>query len=272
VSRQAAVAAPFASRVGALALAASALAGCYGELVPVECSIAGDAYTPFSPTGGDPITDASELPWRGGGAGDYPDGVEDFRGYSGLPEDIECSTDKSRRSHIDVTEGCLEAIAGDGAEVVGRVRSVNGHFRAVALGYAAGAAEPGEWTDAAVEYRFLAPDAIGTGGENGFKAFVRYRSEDDLLVASWRFDGVVQIQHKGCGRYLVLARKDDQPPPTLGTWHTMRFSANGSELELSLDGAVALTAETRILDSGTVGIRIDARDGVLIDDWRVTPP
>lgn len=259
-------------RAALAVVGASTLAGCVGELVPIQCSRATDAYSPYPAASGGAVGSVLEHPWRGRDESGYPDGVEDFRIYGGAASaDIECSADKSRRAYLDVTDGCLQAVAQDDGGTVGRVGTVSDHFRAVALAFSAGR-QAVEWTDAAVEFRFLVPDPVDPADETGLKAFVRYRSEDDLYVASWRFDGVVQIQRKSCGRYDLLARLTDQAPPPLDAWHTLRFAAVGDDLELSIDGALVLSATGDAEASGTAGIRIDAPEGVLIDDWRIDAP
>lgn len=214
------------------------------------------------------------LPWRGA-ASSYPDGAEDFRGYQPLPATVECASAKQRRGHLDVTAGCLQAVAlGEGGRYQrGLVRTTaDGSFRALALGHDEGDPLPVKWTDQAVEYRFFHRGQSGTGSNPGFKAFVRYRSEDDLYVASWRFDGVVQIQRKRCGEYLALAMRRDLPPPSPAAWHHIRFEAIGEQLVLALDGEEVLAVGSPTFSWGTAGIRIDAADGAYIDDWRVSDP
>jgi hypothetical protein len=235
-----------------------------------------DAPGVYSPYAGDddyPSGTVGDLPWRGASSG-YPDGVEDFRGYSSLPVTVECAADKDRRSHLDVTAGCLEAVAvSDGRYQRGRVHTTSdGYFRALALGHDDGDLPPVKWTDQAIEFRFFHRGRTGSEGNPGFKAFARYRSEDDLYVASWRFDGVVEIQRKRCGDYTTLAIRRDLAPPSADTWHWIRFDAVGDRLTLRLDGRVVLTASSGTFSWGTGGIRIDAADGTYLDDWSVSDP
>jgi hypothetical protein len=225
---------------------------------------AADAYSPYR-TGSFASGAVSTLPWRGA-TSSLPDGRETFDTYASSST-IECSSDKARRSHLDVTAGCLTAIAtGDGVYHRARVDMTDaGALRALALGYADG--ELVKWTDQRSEYRFYY-SGESDGVNPGFKVFARYRSEDDLYVASWRFDGVVQIQRKLCGDYIALA-KIDLPPPTPRTWHRIRFDAVGDKLALYLDDKLALTATSATFSWGTVGIRIDGATGAYLDDWRV---
>lgn len=233
-----------------------------------SCPIAADVYTPFA-TGHAPSGPVAMYPWRGTTA--YPDGDEDFRGYA-LPEIVECGDRKVLRSHLDVTAGCLEAVA-VGAYTRGRITSTgDGAFRAVALPRAPGDDGVVKWTDQSIEFRFFHDGANGPGTNPGWKAFARYRDEDDLYVASWRLDGVVQIQKKRCGAYTALAVSADHGAPTPHVWHHMRLDAVGNRLDLYLDGVLTLSTTSGTFSWGTMGIRADAMTGAYIDDWRVQSP
>jgi hypothetical protein len=229
---------------------------------PVVCNDP-SAYTPYT-TAAHPTGRASTLPWHGVQT-TYPASVEDFRGY-GLAT-VECSNQKSTRSHLDVTAGCLSSIA----DTHGQIASTSdGAFRAVVLGYTdADPAHAIRWTEQSIEYSFLYAATSGEGVLPGFKAFARYNTEEDLYVASWRMDGVVQIQRKQCGVYTALKVLKSFGAPTPGSWHRMKFSAVGNVLELSLDGVKVITVTDNAFASGTMGIRTDAMTGALIDDWRV---
>jgi hypothetical protein len=227
-------------------------------------------YSPFAQSGSYPTGPVDELPWAGASS-TYPSGVEDFRGYGQLPSGVECSDDKRRRSHLDVTSGCLDAVA-VGSYTRGLVRTNSSdYFRAVALGHVAGNARPIKWTDQGIEYRFFHRARSSDAGA-GFKVFARYRSENDLYVASWRFDGVVQIQRKLCGEYTALAVDRDFGPPSLDQWHSIRFEAVGDRLRLYLDDDLVLSATSSSLSWGTTGIRIDSADGAYLDDWAIYTP
>jgi hypothetical protein len=230
-------------------------------------------YSPYAAAGWYPSGPVAAMPWRGATSG-YPDGDEDFRAYDPLPVTVECASNKSRRTHLDVTAGCLIATAtGDGRYQRGQVRTTaDGYFRALALGHADGESLPVKWTDQAVEVRFLHHGRTGTAGNPGFKLFARYRSEDDLYVASWRFDGAVQIQRKLCGDYSTLAVRRDLAPPSPDVWHWIRFEALGDDLTLYLDDKPVLHAAAHTFSWGTAGIRIDGADGAYLDDWTVSDP
>src|SRR5688500_14956789 len=117
---------------------------------PITCGDPG-AYTPYDTTAL-PSGDATALPWRGETAS-YPNGREAFDVYSASTS-IECGSTKDRRSHLDVTAGCLTAVAmGDGAYHRAQVSLTDtAAFRALAIGHANG--ERIKWTGQRGEYRF----------------------------------------------------------------------------------------------------------------------
>lgn len=248
---------------------ASASAGCLDDTdeslegASTTCG-ADHAYTPYARSA--PSGSVVALPWLGETTS-YPNGRESFDVYAS-GSTIECASDKDQRAHLDVTAGCLTAVTlGDGEYHRARVEptSATHAFRAVALGYIG--SEPIKWTDQRSEYRFYyAGEAEGT--LPGFKIFARYRSEDDLYVGSWRFDGVIQIQKKQCGAYTILA-KVTGPPPSPKTWHRIRFDAIGDQLTLYIDDKPALSATSPTFSWGTVGIRIDGATDAYLDNWRV---
>lgn len=221
-------------------------------------------YTPFS--GSSSSGSASTYPWKGYKTS-YPSANEDFRGYTAGVQ-VECSSSKSTRSHLDVTAGCLTA-ASISNYSRGQITSTSdGAFRVVALPFTGSETSPLRWTDVHNEYRFYYKGTSGPGVDPGFKAFVRYRSENDLYVASWRTDGVVQIKKKQSGSYTTLAQTTKSKPST-GTWHTIRFDAIGSKLDLYLDGTKVLSASDGAFSWGTAGIRTDAMTGAYLDSWTV---
>jgi hypothetical protein len=229
-------------------------------------------YTPYSAPGKSPRGAVAALPWHGPDGG-YPNGVENFTAYS-AGEMVECSSAKDR-TYLDVTDGCLRAIATTGGSGMrGEVMATSeGYFRTVAKGYGDGdAVHPVRWTDQSVSYRFRYTEQTGDVGNPGFKAFARYNTELDLYVASWRTDGVVQIQKKLCGDYTPLVVDYNYPIPSTSTWHTLKFDAVGPTLTLYLDGALAVTATDSTFKSGTAGMRIDSMNYAAIADWQVSAP
>ena len=252
---------PLLSRL--LCLASLVLAGCATDVdregdpdagtawQPVTCPVDPDAYTPYLLGGGAPAPVGAA--WR-----------EGFETYA-PPETVECANDKDHRDHLEVTAGCLDS-ATVSVYRRGVVRTTEGGaFRAVALG--GDPLVPDRWTDQHVGYRFHVHAATGTANLPGFKVFARYRSEDDLYVASWRLDGAVLIQRKLCGSYTTLAVRRDLGPPAPDAWHRIRLDAVGDRLDLWLDGARVLTATSATFAWGTAGIRVDSVDGAYLDDW-----
>ncbi|HEY5948614.1 MAG TPA: hypothetical protein VIV40_24145 [Kofleriaceae bacterium] len=225
-----------------------------------------DAYTPY-PDRGYASGDVIALPWRGDSSA-YPNGREGFDVYA-AESTIECGSNKGKRSHLDVTAGCLKAAAtADGYKHRAYVELTDEThaFRALALGHVNG--ELVKWFDQRTEYRFYYSGETD-GAFPGFKVFARYRTEDDLYVASWRMDGVVQIQKKQCGEYTALARLEGQELPSRRAWHEVRFEAIGTNLAFYIDDKLAISADDATFSWGTVGIRIDGMTGTYLDDWRV---
>lgn len=232
-------------------------------------------YTPFSLSGQYPSGTVADLPWRGRN-GTYPDGMEDFRGYDPQPgemQEIACANNKGACGHMEVTSGCLDAvrIGSENQYTRGRLRCPDEDFRALALGYAPGSHLPIKWTDCGIQFRFHGHQTRETNYP-GVKAFMRYRSEDDLYVASWRFDGVVQIQRKWGGSYSVLASHQSYGAPSPDEWHWFALEAKGSHLRLELDDQTVLTASSATFSWGTAGIRIDGADGMYLDEWGIYQP
>lgn len=236
-----------------------------------ECPAYGnDVYTPFRDYSSVSTASVATLPWRGK-ASSYPDTNEDFRGYT-APDSVECSSSKNARDYVDVTSGCLDAVM-FGGDKVGKIHGTSdGYYRSFALPYDQAADRQVAWADQGVEYRFYYSEWTNNVSGPGFKAFVRYLTEYDLYVASWREDGVVQIQKKQCGEYTVLKRNNNYGQPSPNTWHTIRFEVKGNELRLYLDGVFAMSATDDSITHGTAGIRIDSAEGSYIDDWKVYAP
>lgn len=225
---------------------------------------AADIYTPF--TGTSTIGSAATYGWHGHATA-YPAGMEDMRDYT-LPSTIECSSNKSLRSHLDVTSGCLKAVA-IGSYSRGQIEeSSSGAFRAVALPFTGSEANPMKWTDQKNEFRFYYTTTTTTGVDPGAKAFIRYHDEYNLYVASWRMDGKVNIKRKSNGAYKTLAEVT-MPKPSANAWHKIQFHAIGNKLELYLDGNKVLSATDSTFAWGTAGIRTDAMNGAYLDEWTV---
>jgi hypothetical protein len=226
--------------------------------------LSSSVYTPF--TGPSSSGPASTYVWKGYKT-TYPAGNENFRAYD-LPTTVECASSKSTRSHLDVTAGCLTAV-NVGGDSRGKITPTSdGAFRVVALPYTGSETNPLKWTTQSNSVRFYYTGFSGPGTDPGFKLFVRYRTENDLYVASWREDGHVNIKKKLNGSYATLAETSKARPST-GTWHTIRFDAIGSRLDFYTDGTKVLTASDSSFSWGTSGIRTDATPGALIDEWTI---
>ncbi len=229
-----------------------------------ESSDVTNVYTPF--TGTSTVGSAATYSWHGRGTS-YPAGKEDMRAYT-LPSTIECSNAKSARTHLDVTSGCLEAVSVNGYSRARIEETSSGAFRAVALPFAGNETNPMKWSDQRNEFRFYYTGTSGNGVDPGVKAFVRYRDEYNLYVASWRMDGKVNIKRKQNGSYKTLAQIN-HPKPSTGAWHRIQFHAIGNRLDLYLDGTKVLTATDSAFSWGTSGIRTDSFHGAYLDDWTV---
>lgn len=235
------------------------------------CPTEKGVYNPYT-LSGSPSGPVSSIPWKGNSQS-YPNGDENFSGYgTALPTSVECSSAKSKHDHLDVTAGCLSAVS-LGSYTRGQIHAESDDaFRTVALGHVSGNPAPAKWTDMGEEYRFYYSGTHGTANNPGWKAFLRYRDENNLYVASWRVDGVAQIQKKRCGTYTPLVVDKNYGAPSKNAWHTLTFTAVGDELQLIVDGDVAVTAHDSTFSWGTAGIRADAMDGAYLDDWQVFAP
>lgn len=214
-------------------------------------------YDFYPGTGFYPSGDATSYPWGG----------EDFESYADN-ETIECSTNQSQRSHLEVTSGCL----------IGRLLSsqyrrgytTDHNFRMLAVGLSGG--QRVKWTRQSNQYRgWISSWQAGAPDWAGFHLFARYRTENDLYVASFRKDGTVTIKRKLCGAYSTLASGDLSDfgiTFTTGAWYTLRFEADGSDLRMYVNGTEVLTATDGTFSWGTSGIRIDYANAY-IDDWIV---
>jgi hypothetical protein len=243
-----------------------------GVMLSTSCPAYSGVYTPFVNYGPVSTGTVATYPWVGPTTS-YPDSLEDFRGYGPtLPTTVECSNNKSLRNYLDVTSGCLSAVAFSGGKSGKLQMSGNGGYRSFALPYDAVNKRQVAWKDQGVEYRFFYSSWSAEGVNPGFKAFVRYLTEYDLYVASWRKDGVVQIQKKQCGAYTTLKRITGFGAPTPNVWHTIRFDIKGTQKRLYLDGALVMTTSDSSITTGTAGIRTDATEAAYIDDWRVYAP
>jgi hypothetical protein len=236
-------------------------------LTSPSCTYGPDIYSPFAGDSSIAIGPVAAYPWWNAASSS----AINFSQYN-PGETVECGSNKSQRSYLDVTAGCLGT-----ATFQGNTRGVvhmtsAGYYRSFALPTDENA--PGthiKWTDQVVEYDFYYSQWTGTVSNPGFKAFARYLDEYDLYVGSWRRDGVVQIQKKECGTYTTLKRIANYGAPTPNQWHHIKFETKGDDLKLYLDGTLAVEIHDKTFGAGTAGIRIDDLEGAYIDNWHVGP-
>jgi hypothetical protein len=188
---------------------------------------------------------------------------------------LECSSNMYSLNYIDVTSGCLSSkYAGEWK----RGWTDSSVFRVVSIGRDSAGREI-KWTDQTIEYRAYVKTWHNKGDIpdwSGLHAFARYRTSDDLYVASIRYDGVVTIKRKWKGVYTTLAESrlnnefreylDTNGKLSPGKWYQIKFSAIGKNLKLYLDGELLLSASSDTFSWGTTGIRID-NSSTYIDEW-----
>src|SRR5688572_24023931 len=128
--------------------------------------------------------------YTSGSAATYPWAGDDFESYAD-GETIECSSNKSLRTHLETTSGCLTAE--HPAPTYKRGYMVD-EARVLAQGLHGGTATSNrvKWTAQINELRFWVASTYAPGsGEpstQGPSLFARYRTENDLYVATARFD------------------------------------------------------------------------------------
>lgn len=193
-------------------------------------------------------------PWSGSVWNNYPD-----------QSLIECSSDQTASSKINVTSGCLFTKVSENAHY-GFTETYN--FRMIADAKT----KRGKtiwWADQAPEYQAIITrwhDTAPDYSYAGIHIFARYHDEDNLYVASWRHDGYITVKKKINGVYTTLASQY-YGVPLISTPYVLQLTTTGNELKFLLDNTVVLTAADDELTSGTVGIRTDYVD-TQFDNWR----
>jgi hypothetical protein len=223
-----------------------------------------DTYEFYPGTGFYPSGSSEFYPWQ------TPVGTA-FEGFESYANGalIESSADKERQSHLEVTSGALYAKY-VGPSLYRRAKIEAYNFRMLIQGLSNGLRV--KWTDQAIESRFYI-DAWQTSDNSwqGVHLFARYRTANDLYVASFRSDGSVYIKKKQCGLYTTLASghsldQNSNPRPfNLKQWYTLTFATIGNHLELSIDGVPQLAVTDGTFSWGTAGIRTDYAT-VYLDD------
>lgn len=203
-----------------------------------------------------PMGDSDQYGWAG----------DDFESYTD-DEIVETSTNKSRRSHLDVTSGTLYAKHLSGSQLWKRGWTDTYNFRVLSRATSGG--KEVRLTDVDVAVRAYI-DGWQSGGEpwSGAHIFARYQTENDLYVASLRKDDTVYIKLKHCDAYHTLASGNfSQGSVQTGTWYDLRFEVVGQRLRFYVDGKLELEAFDDTLSWGTTGVRTDYAT-MYFDDWK----
>jgi hypothetical protein len=221
-------------------------------------------YAFYPETGFYPSGSSEVYPWQ------TPVGTA-FEGFESYANGalIENGANKASQSHLEVTSGTIYATY-VGPSRYRRAKTEDYNFRMLLQGLANGLRV--KWTDQVIESRFYIAAWHPTNEPwQGVHLFARYRTEDDLYVASLRRDGSVLIQKKQCDQYTPLKRgvlRDYNGNPrsfNLKQWYTLTFAAIGNHLEFSVDGIPQLSVTDGTFSWGTAGIRTDYAT-VYLDD------
>lgn len=229
---------------------------------------AGDVYNFYPGTGYYPSGSSETFVWQTPSGPAY----EDFASYEdgGL---IESSANKSLQSHLEITSGVLSALHINGSQLYKRATTNTYNFRMLIQGLYDG--QRVKWTDQALRVRFYIDSWQDTNTEwQGVHLFTRYRTEDDLYVASLRSNGEVLIKEvvNDAKHTLVEGQLRDQNgnvrPFNTRQWYTLTFVAIGNNLRFYVDGVLQLETTDGSFSWGTAGIRTDYAN-VILDDVRL---
>jgi cysteine-rich repeat protein len=243
-----------------------ACSGSPSVCTPAPSPGTGDAQC--EPTYGSGVYDA--FPWNNSS---YPKGNSDTYGWPGddfesyaHDEIVETSTNKSRRSHLDVTSGTLRAKHLNGSQLWKRGWTNTHNFRVLSRTTSGGDLVRLTDVEPAVRVYISSWDSSGPQW-SGAHIFARYQTENDLYVASLRKDGKVYIKLKHCDAYTTLAGANfSQGAVQTGKWYDLRFEVVGQRLRFYVDGTLELEAFDDTLSWGTTGVRTDYST-MYIDDW-----
>jgi len=194
---------------------------------------------------------------------------EDFGSYN-RNEIIECSNGMQAQAHLDVTSGCLWASNGLGNSAKGWTN--DDVFRMVTVSHDSDGRLI-KWTNQTIDYvAYIKHNKWSKDNPvmaySGLHVFFRYQDNDNLYVASARYDGKMTIKQKVAGVYSTLAL-GDLPQSYLnkrtgnfftGQWISLKASAIGSNLKFFVDGVEMLSTVSETLDAGTTGIRTDSAE------------
>lgn len=233
------------------------------QLEASSCNPPG-TYEFFPGTGYYPSGSSEVYTWQ------TPDGVS-FEGFETYADGtvIEVSSNKALRSHIEVTSGSLLSKHLSGG-LYKRAKTEDYNFRMLIQGLHNGSRV--KWTDQAVEARFYIDSwQEATDNWQGIHLFTRYRTENDLYVASLRSDGTVYFKKKLCGTYTTLATgtlKDQAGNPKsfqTKRWYKLTLVAIGNHIDFYVDNVLQLSVTDGTFSWGTSGLRTDYAN-VYLDD------
>jgi len=229
---------------------------------------AADVYDFYPGTGYYPSGTAAEYPWQ------TPDGVG-VEGFESYPDGaiIESSAEKGLQTHLEVTSGVLTSKYLSGG-LYRRAKTETYNFRMLAQGLSGG--QRVKWTDQTLKVRVYVDSWQATSSSwQGVHLFGRYRTEDNLYVASLRRDGSVVVKKVVDNVYTTLA---DGPfhdgsgnPRTFNTnqWYKLTLSVVGNLLTFAVDGVSQLEVTSGTFSWGTMGIRTDYAN-VYLDEMAVS--
>lgn len=195
----------------------------------------------------------------------YPYPSQTFQEYS-VGEIIGQSSQKNLTAPLIVTSGVLRCNSYQGVK---QAFTDTYNFRALLNGQNNGVRVG--WTDNIVNAVVIpvAPQP-NMPSWSGMHLFGRYRTEEDLYVASLRFDGLATIKRKIAGVYTTLAELKI-PAPKYGTTYKIQFTLNGPNLSYYVNDVKYLSVIDSTFGWGTTGIRIDYTD-CYITSLRMTSP
>ncbi|TGL29841.1 pectate lyase [Leptospira koniambonensis] len=233
------------------------------QLEASSCNPTG-TYEFFPGTGYYPSGSSEVYPWQ------TPAGVS-FEGFETYTDGtvIETSSNKSLQSHLEVTSGTLVSKHLSNG-IYKRAKTEDYNFRMLIQGLYTGSRV--KWTDQALEARFYIDSwQESSNSWQGIHLFTRYRTENDLYVASLRSDGTVYFKKKLCGVYTPLANgilKDQAGnPKSFNTkqWYKLTLVAIGNHIDFYVDNVLQLSITDGTFSWGTSGVRTDYAN-VYLDD------
>jgi hypothetical protein len=223
-----------------------------------------DTYNFYPGNGFYPSGTTQTYPWQTP-VGNAYEGFETYADGSV----IESSANKALQSHLEVTSGSLTSRYVS-KSAYRRARTEDFNFRMLIQGLSGG--KRIKWTDQSIRSRFYVDSWQATNNAwQGVHLFARYRTENDLYVASLRRDGTVYIKRKLCGTYTTIANgqlKDQAGQPLLFNtrqWYTLTFSAIDNRLSFYVNDVLQISVLDGTFSWGTMGIRTDYSN-IYLDD------